>query len=389
MFILAGVLGTQVLLAGASTPLPNHSNIYVKCANTEGISFDPGNNGGYYIQALASSGGGFNAIHITTDPSISMGQATVSTNQSGTFYAMDTGGRGYQDDVILMLAVNGTIPADFQVHIHASGYSWTPSGVVNAAPAPGTMTYKPSSLDETFTADQFIYGPQDWKPAGGDANYPIFVGEDMNNSGNMFQIMFIDTHVGLVGTNYPYGGDKQFISDGAVKVDYTFTDLPSFAAFNIYAWNWATTQGQGMLWTNRILLPSGASSPNGGSNDNPVSGYSILGIPIVSPSPVPSPSTTPTPTFISSPTPIASPTVSAEQNSTLATATPTEMAGVTATTAPGQLQATPAPTASGSSSTSVPVSGKSSATPSISYTATLLLFAGTAMLAVNSRRMKK
>ncbi len=51
---------------------------------------------------------------------------TFTTNQSGTFYFSDTGGRGWNDNGILMIAINGTIPDNFWIHITASGYQWTP-----------------------------------------------------------------------------------------------------------------------------------------------------------------------------------------------------------------------------------------------------------------------
>lgn len=391
--LLVGMLGMLVQYAQASSPLPNYNNINVKCANIEGISFDPNHIGAYYIQALAASGGGFNAVHISTDPTVGMGQSTISRSQSGVFYATDTGGRGYQDDVILMLAVNGTIPDNFGVHIHASGYGWTPTGVSNDAPALGAITYHSSALDESFDKNDFIYGPQNWKPSGGDANYPIFVSEDMSDPDNAFQIMFIDTHVGMLGTNYPYGGNSQFTDSGAVKVEYTFTNMPTYAAFDIYAWNWATTQGQGMLWTNRILPPAGLS-PNGGANNNPVSDYSVIGVPVSTVTP------TPTPTPSSIPNQTVSPTASHNQNKTVTvslsavatstagsdastTMTPTAIAHGTTTITPANGQA-PTPTArSGISSPTSSAQAGQASTPFISYPISLLIFIGTAMVAWN------
>ena len=245
-----------------TTPLPNYSNIYVNISNTEGVSFNTTGNGTYYIQSLSSPNGGFNAVHIANDSSTALnyGGSINTTQQSGTFYATDTGGRGYQDDVVLLLAVNGTIPTNFKVQITAEGYSWIPSGVMNQPPSVGDVTYG-VTLNETFTQSEFLYGLQDWKPTGGNANYPIFIGENMSDPNNMFYLMFIDTHAGLLGSNYP-GGNSQFINNGALEINYTFTNLQSTAAFNIYAWNWNTTQGQGMLWTNSIL-PGNTGGPSG------------------------------------------------------------------------------------------------------------------------------
>jgi len=260
-----------------TTVLTNHGNIYVYMANDEGLSFDTNQNGTYYIQSQDSANGGLNAVHIANSSNVHVGdnstpfncgQYTFTSNQSGVFYVVDTGGRGYQDNIILMLAVNGTIPDNFKVHITASGYNWTPSGVENQRPSVGNVTYQTTSLDETFDKSDFIYGPQSWKPTAGNANYPIYYGENTSDESNAFSIMFIDLHAGLLGGNYP-GGNTQFINNGTVKVDYTFENLISLAAFNVYAWNWNTSQGQGMLWTNSIL-PGNTGGP---------SGYAVQGSP--------------------------------------------------------------------------------------------------------------
>ncbi len=252
-----------------TTNISNYSNIYVKVSNNGGVAFNTTGNGTYYIQSLSSPNGGFNAVHIANDSSYTLnyGGATSTTNQSGIFYITDTGGRGYQDDGVLLLAVNGTIPDNFALHLKVSGYYWTPTGVMNAAPALSAMHYG-VTLDETFTKSDFFYGPQNWKPTGGNSNYPIFIGQDMDDNGNLFYLMFIDLRAGILGSNYN-GGNSQFTNNGAIQVNYSFENLQSFAAFNIYAWNWNTTQGQGMLWTNSIL-PGNTGGP---------SGYTVKGTP--------------------------------------------------------------------------------------------------------------
>jgi PKD repeat protein len=272
LVVVIGSMGTvsadSVNSTVNTTVLPNYSNIYVQTANDEGISFNTTGNGTYYIQSLSAPNGGFNAVHIANNSSATLnyGSYTTTSNQSGTFYATDTGGRGYQDDVILLVAVNGTLPDDFVLHVIASGYNWTPTGVMNAAPTTAALSDYGVTLNETFTKADFIYGPQDWKPTGGNANYPIYLNEDVNDTSNMFHLMFVDLHAGLLGSNYP-GGNSQFVNNGAVKIDYSFENLASLAAFNIYAWNWNTSQGQGMLWTNSIK-PGNTGGP---------SGYAVLG----------------------------------------------------------------------------------------------------------------
>ncbi len=260
--------GNSSVTSNTTSVLPNYHDIYIKMSNHENISFNLTHNGTYYLQVINVTNGGFNAIHIANDSTATTnyGGYTFTSNQSGVFYVTDTGGRGYQDDVILMLAVNGTIPDNFVLHLIVSGYNWTPSGVQNAAPSLSSINDYTITLNEIFNKSDFIYGPQNWKPTGANENYPIFLNEDMSDPSNMFSIMFIDLHAGLLGSNYN-GGDAQFINNGAVKIEYSFENLYSLAAFNAYAWNWNTSQGQGMLWTNSIL-PGNTGGP---------SGYSVIG----------------------------------------------------------------------------------------------------------------
>ncbi len=353
--VAAWIIGVLAATASASTPLPDFHGIYVKVANDESITFDPGHNGAYYIQKLESTGQGFNAVHITTDPSASMGQVTLSYAQHGVFYVTDTGGRGYEDNLVIMLAVNGTIPDNFRVHIRTSGYHWMPSGISQDPPPLGAIAFQPTALDETFDKNDFIYGPQTWKPTGGDANYPIFEGEDMNDPANMFYIMFIDTHVGFPGANFQSGGNLVLINKGAAKVEYTFMNLNTYAVFNVYAWNWNTNQGQGMHWTNRVA-PSAGHTPNpnqtkpgGGGNNNPGSGFSVVGIPVKKPTP--KPSVTPVPGASVTPGPHA--TATPDPESTVkpgATAVPSKKPGDSANPAPsGKNPVTARPTSAADS----------------------------------------
>jgi PGF-pre-PGF domain-containing protein len=247
-----------VYVTTTTGPLSTYSGIYIRPSNHEGVQYNANNNGTYYVYA-GSAGGGLNVLHVSTDPSVIDGQVTVTQNQSGTLYATSSG--TYADDVILMVAVNGTIPGDFGAHITSSGYTWTPTG---ATPATGSITYQSSAVNETLTKNDLFYGPQDWKPTQGNANYPLFSGEDMTSSANQYQVMFIDLHAGLPGTSYT--GYSSLTNQGAVRIDYTFTDLPSYATVNVYGWK----SGTGMGWTN-ALTGTGTS------------GYTVLSSSIVIP----------------------------------------------------------------------------------------------------------
>src|SRR6266851_7213967 len=111
-------------------PLPSNRNIYIKVSNDDGAIYGSGPDDTYYINA---PGGGLNQLHITTDssPAGVSGQVTtqsISTSStSGTFWITTTGGRGYNDDLILLFSLVGPVSDDFNLKIKSSGYQWTPS----------------------------------------------------------------------------------------------------------------------------------------------------------------------------------------------------------------------------------------------------------------------
>ncbi|MDD5143753.1 PKD domain-containing protein [Methanoregula sp.] len=226
---------------------------YLYVANDEGVKFDLNGTNPVYVPNTYSFAtmGGLNALHISSGNSVS--DITTTTNQSGTFYFTHTGGQPTMPEGILMLAVNGTIPDDFRVHIRSSGDNWTPFGpAYTNGGAPTEWNYKEGAVDQTFTKDDFIYGPQSWKPDG----YPIYYGEDQADPINQFRIMFIDLNAGKAYHN--------------IKIEYAFTNLTSFAVFNAYGWYLASSHGT-MIMTNDVT---------GGSTYGP-SGYSVIGIPDV------------------------------------------------------------------------------------------------------------
>ncbi|MDD3621252.1 MAG: PGF-pre-PGF domain-containing protein [Methanofollis sp.] len=240
-------------------PLLDAYHIFVKMANDDGPKYDDFGNGTYYVKF---EGGGLNALHITTDPTDIIGQVTETANQSGTFYLSYYGGRGYTNDAILMLAVNGTLREDFKVHLKSSGYVWP---AADGKPTESNIQYEYGALEETFTTDDFIYGPQIWKPAGirnSPLNYPIFYGQDMNDKDNTFHLMFIDLNAGLIGSTFL----PDLKDGGAVRVEYSFENHEDLAAFNVYGWCSASNQGSGISWSNRL---TGARS----------SGITVTGVP--------------------------------------------------------------------------------------------------------------
>jgi hypothetical protein len=236
--------------------MPAAKHIDIKIAN---------NPLGNYIKF---DGGGLNALHISTNPFEPYGQVTTSTDQSGTFYFSDTGGRGFFDDLFLMVAVNGEVPDNFRLHVRSSGYRWTPPGELNQPPALADLTYVKGAVDETFTREQLVYGPQSWKPAGENSpmNYPLFFGQDTGDPNTRAKIMFIDLKVGAIGPN---SGLANLTDNGFAKIEYSVENLDTYTSFSAYGWCNQSNQGEGITWTNQLAGPGS-------------SGYTVLGTPYAS-----------------------------------------------------------------------------------------------------------
>lgn len=247
-----------------ANPLSNNRHIFIDVSNDEGIKFNydgatyRGPSNTYYIK---SDGGGLNALHITTDPNNQFGQVTAitatTTSPSGVFYLTDTGGRGFNDDIILLLSVKGPIPDNFSLRIRSSGYgNWTlaPFGVYNP-PMPTNYLYMAGALDQVFTKNDFLYGPQTAKPGPGSLgtwSLPLYKGQNINDPSTAQYLMFIDLYRGTLK-------NSALIDGGSCKVEYWFSNLNNMAAFNMYGWTAASNQGQGISWT----------------QDSSTSGYSI------------------------------------------------------------------------------------------------------------------
>jgi len=267
------VLKSGYITVGASGGvLPGYNNIFVTMANDGGIQYNIFNNNTYNIR-FEGVDRGLNALHISTDPAVNFGQVTTTDSRTGTFYATDSGGKGYEDEILLMVAVNGTIPDDFSIRITSDGYTWTPNTASNTAPDLSTVTYRPVALDETFTKEDFIYGPQTWKPTGNEVDYPVYYGQDLNDKTNTFRMAFIDLKSGVLRPN------TALQNQGAVRINYTIRNPGPLTAFNVYGYCNQSNNGNDMVaWGNALVGPKA------------VSGYSVTRDPIT-----PTPTPTPTP----------------------------------------------------------------------------------------------
>jgi hypothetical protein len=247
LFVATGVLPV------AASVLPDYHNIFIPPAN--GARFNDYSNNTYYFKL---DGSGLNALHITNDPvNATSGQVTTTTTTSGSFWVTDTGGRGYDDDAVLLIAVNGTPGDNFAVHITSKGYTWTPTGTGDV-PAQGSISYQSSAVNSYFDMSQILFPGsseviQSWKPSTA-ASYPLYSGELVSDSStNNFRLIPVDLRVGVLGTGLNATYYQSLTDWGAAKVEYSISDLGSASvAFNAYAYTNQSNQGQGISWTNKV-----------------------------------------------------------------------------------------------------------------------------------------
>jgi hypothetical protein len=91
-------------------------------------------------------------------------------------------------------------------------------------------------LDETFSAQSFLYGPQAWVPYA--SKLPVAPGVDVNGNGGYY-VMLVDLNAtSNLNATFP-----------CVRVDYAFTGLQGTAAFHVYGY---IKSNQGFSWTNRV-----------------------------------------------------------------------------------------------------------------------------------------
>lgn len=119
-----GATGYYVIGRRSDSLLPSVANAvnnfdYVKVSNGKGPTFNTTGNGTYHLN-FDTPGKGMNALKLSSVPGGAGGDVTYTTNQSGVFYVNYDSGNGF-DDVLLMVAVNGTVSDDFELRL-ASGY---------------------------------------------------------------------------------------------------------------------------------------------------------------------------------------------------------------------------------------------------------------------------
>lgn len=165
-----------------------------------------------------------------------------------------TGGRGYNDDIILLFSIEGQVASNFSLSIKSSGYQWTPSsaGVVNPV-------YKSGAVNETFTAADLLYGPQTAKPGPGTGwILPFYSGQNINDPATAQYLMFVDLYVGN-------DNNRSSIDSGGAKVEFDVSGIyDTTVSFNAYAWVLNADVADGSInWTNNLSTNLAAPGQSG------------------------------------------------------------------------------------------------------------------------------
>jgi len=249
--ISAVLLMLAVCIAPVSAvDFADNNQTYIEMAN--GAFYEPYPNNTYYFN-FSKSGGGLKAIHITDSTTDLDGDVYTNKSHSGNFYISDTSkDPGCSDSAIVMFGVPGVAnTTNLELNIVASGYNWTPLPTIAY---PQSVTYYDSVNIGTFDNSHFLENDNadincTWRPYFDD-NYPMYYGQNMANSSDKYNVMFIDLGLGTLNATI---SNSTLTDNGMINVSYTITGYDGDALFDIYTWCNQSKQGKSVSWTNRVI----------------------------------------------------------------------------------------------------------------------------------------
>jgi hypothetical protein len=241
-----------------------NNHFYTGVANHNGIKYNmdysyyesKGTNGLYANAAsgkylVKADGGGQNELKISsaTTGGTKISESTSSGSYTGSFYITNSGGRGFDNDIIMLLAVKGNVASDFSFKVKSAGYEWTPAAQGAYNP---TLTFDSVStitgIDTTFYANDFM-GTQSATKRPGPSGWSRMYNGEPDGDTSTWNLMLIDLYAGNIKSTYFPGQTLE--NNGAVKVEFAINGLyDTLASINAYGWCSAANQESGINWTN-------------------------------------------------------------------------------------------------------------------------------------------
>ena len=213
-------------LTTCELPRQNGLNLTVINKQRPGL-YDSVHPGTYFFNVGNNNyNGGQNAIHISESYLTPDGTITVSDSPTGTFHITDTGGKGYEDEAILLIAVQENEHSeDFSIDLAVEGYKFLDHAADGAPTADEVGTFNSQAYIATLNASDFltydgVLVSQAWKPStgsDGDVNKKFFDGQDLD--GPKYNLILVDLNTSIVGRNAAY--QKNLTNYGNPKVTYT------------------------------------------------------------------------------------------------------------------------------------------------------------------------
>ena len=218
----------QIQAAGATIELPRQNGLNLTVINKQRPGLYDSEHPGTYFFNIGNNmyNGGQNAIHISDSYLTADGTITVSDSPTGTFYVTDTGGKGYEDEAILLIAVQeNELSEDFSIDLAVEGYRFLDHAANVAPTADEVGDFNSEAYAATLNASDFLtydgaLVSQAWKPStgsAGDVNMKFFDGQDL--AGPKYNLILVDLNTSIVGRNAAY--QTTLTNYGNPKVTYT------------------------------------------------------------------------------------------------------------------------------------------------------------------------
>ncbi len=252
--VLFVALAAMPVAAQDANPLNPQNILNIPVINKQRVSINETTAPGTYFFDIGNNltNGGQNAVHVTdtnaTPNGIFHNSSILNPSDvdmlNGSFYISDTGGKGYEDEAILLIAASDVDPDTFSIHIKSEGYKFTDHAPNSPPIYPNqTGTFNPDAYENTFHLSDAINGNSDganppdaalqnwkWSTSSSDnVNEKLFYEENLGSEDD-YNMILADLNTSIVGTAAPTGGGNAsyrnlLTYNGNPKITYNITGL--------------------------------------------------------------------------------------------------------------------------------------------------------------------